>query len=528
MYRMLIVDDEERIVNSLYGFFSAEFDFEIHRAFSAMDAEKLLRKMRFDLILSDISMPQMSGLELLDAAKRLWPKCHFILLTAYNNFDYAYCALKYDRVDYLLKVESYDVIKAVIQKKLALLEEERQEQARLPGLARNLQEMHANMNRYFLKRVIVQGTAFPEQRDLDAVETPIDLSRPVLLALGRADGDALPERDQALMAAQEYIKGQLEGQGMGLLSYLSSGRALWAIQAVSATSAYTEEELALFAREALNQLSQLTEENAGRGLALLCAEGFVPWAEAHALYQRAQVRLEWMRHENGMVLLPLGEDVCRTPARRPFPDLEEVTLLWDIFKRGERDSFLREMARGLAPLRRPDAPPAASLAAVALLFSEASALYGAGQTPEMERLLSGPPYAAGTEWADAALRAAEGLFEMREIARQDTDTWLIRQVDAYLEGHFAQDITLTTLAEAVHYNPSYLSRFYKQQTGKNLMSRLYEVRIDHAKRLLRQSGAKTMEISEQCGFCSTKYFNQVFKKATGYTPNDFREMSQKN
>ena len=138
MLRMLIVDDEEHIVNALYGVLAERFDdIEIQRAYSSVTALKMITKMRFDLIISDISMPQMSGLELLDEIRRLWPRCYVLLLTAYDRFDYAYQAIKYERVDYLLKIESYDEICRIVQEKLTLIHQQQEEDEKLLCLGKD-------------------------------------------------------------------------------------------------------------------------------------------------------------------------------------------------------------------------------------------------------------------------------------------------------------------------------------------------------------------------------------------------------
>ena len=526
MYRMMIVDDEEKIVNSLYGFINDHFDLEIHRAYSGLEAEKLLGKMRFDLILSDISMPQVSGLELLDAAKRLWPQCYFILLSAYNKFDYAYQAIKYDRVDYILKIESYDLIQETIEKKIALLEEERRAREGMPEVDGRLVEIRDSITRYFLKRMIIQGTALPEQKDLDEVKAPIRLGSPALLSMAAAKAKTIQEQEKLMLAAREYLQKQLRQYHLILLPYYSASRSVWVIQEEEENGKYTREELALFVQEAMNTLFQLNEEERNPALSLLCCEGFAPWQELHGLYQRALIALERVRDESSLILLPLQEENRDRPVRH-FPTLDEVNMLWDALKRGQKEAFLEALSRGIAPFKGPQPPPASSCAAISLLLSEALNLYGARETEQMRGLISGKKqYKQGSAWVADVTQAAESLFELREMVRQDTEVWLIRRIDEYLEEHYAQDVTLSSLAEMVHYHPSYLSRFYKQHTGKNIMARLYEVRIEHARQLLEDTGLKVGEISAKCGFCSTKYFNQAFKRSAGCTPVEYRQ--QKN
>ena len=131
MYRMMIVDDEERIANSIYDLMDERFDFELYRCYSAMAALDVIRTMRFDIVITDIAMPGMSGLELLNKVQAIWPKCHFLILTAYDSFDYAYETLRHDRVDYLLKIESYDTICQCVERKLQDIQKERSREEKL-------------------------------------------------------------------------------------------------------------------------------------------------------------------------------------------------------------------------------------------------------------------------------------------------------------------------------------------------------------------------------------------------------------
>lgn len=100
--------------------------------------------------------------------------------------------------------------------------------------------------------------------------------------------------------------------------------------------------------------------------------------------------------------------------------------------------------------------------------------------------------------------------------------WLVRRIDAFIQAHYQEDISLTLIAADTHYSPAYISRFYKMHTGKNILNHLNEVRINAARQLLVGTNLKISDIAAQTGFCSAKYFNQSFKKQTGLTPAEFR------
>ena len=164
---------------------------------------------------------------------------------------------------------------------------------------------------------------------------------------------------------------------------------------------------------------------------------------------------------------------------------------------------------------------------IAFLLSQAADLYApelAG-TSAFRHLLSGAGYESGASWVDAVIRTVEEILASREASQRNVGIWLVERVNQYIEQHYAEDITLATLAEEVHYSPSYLSRFYKNHTGRNLMTAISSVRINHAKTMLTKTNLKIGDIAAQCGFCSTKYFNQVFKRFTDLSAAQYREQN---
>ena len=114
-------------------------------------------------------------------------------------------------------------------------------------------------------------------------------------------------------------------------------------------------------------------------------------------------------------------------------------------------------------------------------------------------------------------------FETTEARRTEEPESLLSQVEQYVEGNYRNKITLDDIADTLHVNRSYLSRFYKNKTGVNLFDAILNKRIEAAKDYLRNTDMKTYEISEAVGVEDAGYFSKMFKKITGVSPKEFRK-----
>lgn len=121
MYRVLFVDDEEIIVQGLVELIEGQSlaDVEVCSAYSANEALAIMRQSTVDIVVTDIEMPRMNGLELQKEIRKQWPRCKVIILTGYDEFAYAHEAIRNQGFDYLLKTESDETIIQTIQNALA-------------------------------------------------------------------------------------------------------------------------------------------------------------------------------------------------------------------------------------------------------------------------------------------------------------------------------------------------------------------------------------------------------------------------
>ncbi len=99
---------------------------------------------------------------------------------------------------------------------------------------------------------------------------------------------------------------------------------------------------------------------------------------------------------------------------------------------------------------------------------------------------------------------------------------ILRKIQAYIDEHYADNLTLVSLADAFYLNPSYLSQLFMKKTNATFLQHLTDVRIRKAVELLRETDLKVYEISSRVGYKDAKYFSKIFEKNVGVKPVDYR------
>ncbi|OUS78444.1 hypothetical protein B1748_02300 [Paenibacillus sp. MY03] len=192
MYRVLIIDDEPMIVESLEQTLREEKQWEltIYQAFNVYDALDCMGQNRVDIVLSDIRMPGMSGIELHQRIKSSWPRCRFIFVTGYNEFHYARDAIRTGGVvDYVLKNEDSGVIIEAVRKAIAELDELEDRSSYLHHVQGKLHVALAALRKDTMFELMRSLPADPVvvKGKLEAAEIGLTPSEPLLVAIGRLD-----------------------------------------------------------------------------------------------------------------------------------------------------------------------------------------------------------------------------------------------------------------------------------------------------------------------------------------------------
>ena len=156
----------------------------------------------------------------------------------------------------------------------------------------------------------------------------------------------------------------------------------------------------------------------------------------------------------------------------------------------------------------------------------------AGIDPEqrgrVETIDPGAPALSDGEQAMAYItRILEFAVGIREESASNRYRDVVRQVEDYIRDNYAdEDLSLNLIASHVNFSPNHLSTIFSQQTGQTLIKYLTDIRLGHARELLRGTSKKSSEISLEVGYKDPHYFSYLFKKTMGVTPTQYRENRQ--
>ena len=120
------------------------------------------------------------------------------------------------------------------------------------------------------------------------------------------------------------------------------------------------------------------------------------------------------------------------------------------------------------------------------------------------------------------------IFRYRSDSQISNTNKVILYINSYIEDNIGKDLSLISLSELVHFNPTYLSRLYKQVTRKTLSEYITEVKFKKSIEMLKQSDIKIYEIATEIGFKTPSYFTRFFKKLTNLTPQEYRAQTPLN
>ncbi len=507
MDRVLIVDDEpfyrqsfSRIIDWL------ALDLMIpEEAINGSDALEKIRSGGFNLVITDIKMPKMNGLELIRRASLEVPECRFVVLSAFNEFALVKEAFKLGAVDYLLK---HQISQEAVEQSVLRFREKR-------GIRRD---------------PVLQERSFKTSFLLNAAGTlidPVQISEVLGIPSDREGGRIYPARGIIHGRAHAGIGGEKPESEEKPLDELFREMA----EVFSDIFIHRDGRELTFFLVSPKPLSWQELDSRWSSIHSFLREhcgpvsiGFsLPGDSFHTLSSSLQEGALCLSHfvtrgKGSLTSHPRIHNDGKTP---DFPVMENLT--GDIVEKSPEDS--ERIIRTLA-LNPPDYR-GCSPDLVRLYFSRALAhLVTAAEMMHLQdhpRLaclfsaLRGDTEDWDLEDFNSFLSDIAGFFS----SMKTVDNPVIGSVIEYLHIHYADPLTLAEVAENFQVHPSYLSRLFTREAGTGFARYLAEVRIKAAVKLMDTKAYRVSELAELVGISQPETFCRVFKRVMGMSPSSY-------
>ncbi|WP_424767989.1 response regulator transcription factor [Paenibacillus sp. sgz302251] len=543
MYRLLIVDDEAIITDGMAEILARldNPELDICKAYSGEEALNWLNSTRIDLVLSDVRMPGIDGLELMEIIRKNWPRCRIIFLTGFNDFDAIYQAIQTWGVRYLLKTEGYDKVIAAVQEAIRELDEGLRTDRLLAQAREQRNTLEALAHGEYFRHLLAGSGTFNEGvraedfRKLNIQLDPSELVLPVFASLIRAaEIPSYADRQEAAMAVKllgdSYLRDMT--RCVGIIDRF--GDLLWLVQPTAEKHGGPDAEFTgtvRFLEGTLELIQAACSESLAVDISFMIGSVPLYWESLPQAYDRLR-QLQHDRVGDGasmVMTVNVGNHESEQPIRERVRT-EKIELLSGHLNGGRMDAFMELLREIFEPARSGRMMEAAQL--MELYYSVAFVILSyINQRPTDDQLTAASllrmdPHVSWHEAFEFLTRTAETLFTLRRQRENSRATGAMEGICSYIEEHLAEDLSLVRLAKQSHFNPSYLSRLFKQETGQNLSEYIDQARIKKAKELLIKEESKIHEVGARVGYEAAHSFTRFFKKMTGVTPQEFREAAR--
>lgn len=534
-YTLLIVDDEAIISDGLKLLLEEELkgEVKVYNCYGARRALEIFRLRMPDIVLSDVKMPRMNGMEMAKKMHEIKTDTHVLFLSGYDEFELVYSAIKQGADDYILKTEGDEIIVAGVRKMILKVEEARRLNREKENIKDKIEIMEPVYKQQAISGILDGNISSREEFDrcMNRLDDPVENSESLLLLIGNGTekSDEKVLKEMSVMVSDMLMK----SYGNKIEKIHSSryrGHFVWVMETRG-------EDLASLLVVSLMDIRSLILESLNRNVHFAIASKPVSWQELGRKHKNLWEQYQRNRiNENNYVILE-SEILSDTT------DTEEAGLLQSLGPVCEKLNLLEEWLGGenfagvteqleelltiLSGARRH------SMHALEIYYSLANMLISYINKTNIRiklaakiRLIELFDPGSFEGWDEAAVYLKQLLAcikETRGIPSGKGELGQSEKVKAYILGHISEDLSLPVIGVSMGFNHVYLSRIFKQEEGISIRDYIEKCRIELAKQLLSNSQMKIYEIGQKCGYQNTTYFIKIFRNHCQVTPQEYRD-----
>lgn len=504
MYRILLVDDESRERNGIEKLIKKyQYALEVYQASDGKEALETMRRIQIDILLTDIKMPVMTGMELIEQVhKSGWgPVC--IIYSAYGEFEYAQSAISLGVMQYLLKPIKLEEFRNLFDKVLSICDTKKKQQIENEILQKTLQT--------------VENTRVYRQ----------------ILRYLEMETDSVAEEMASIFGGGEVVP-------MILSSYSYLFARYW--------EHYESDLNELFQSEAV-----IINKDDTQTLLIVPGEALKTWKKAEEVCEKL---ISMSRKEYQSEIFIVAGGFCSTPRelrgeyRKMLEQLDyqffvsestyflsnqigfikkQSDMLSLYFKKVETCARLEDF-KGM----KKEFDKAFAYIEVGVGFSSVYVKYtfseGIKKCCEIlnkkERMMEVVEDIYGSNSIQQVKNAVFRLLDdlMKTQGDRCEESRLVLLAKEFIQEHYKEcTLSVAAVSDELHITAAYLSTLFKVETGLNIVKYISNYRIEKAKELLATTNIRVGDVAEQVGYLNASYFISLFRNHTGYSPAKYRE-----
>ncbi|MCD1257249.1 response regulator [Paenibacillus athensensis] len=541
MLQLLVVDDEAHWVESLVE--TIPWDTvgigQVFKAYSGKEALHVMSEQSIDVVITDIRMPEMSGLELIREIRKVWAKTKCIILSGYADFEYAQQAMQYQSFDYLLKpVCDEDLLRTVHQS----VEVIRQEWEQVASYESSMQVFRENLPllKSNLLDELLHVQTYSEERWLARskhLNLPFAFGAPYMLMLARLEDGFERFKPDLAEFALGNIANEL-GKSHFHFWYTSDVHGYLVFVLTPKEPFGPEPVPGMDPLEARQQMAERTalrlQHNAKVFLKGEISLALGKWGrfpeQLSASYKEILSAFRQKVGGDKHFFLKIMEAAPELIDIQALTRLYEPPSLMHLLEAGRWEDAEVKLGDVFAELdQKPFQTQEHVMEVYFHLQSTFIYLCHKNNQPVLgvdSMLEAGPDNRIDSierlrRWAfDILYTLRDSVIAEMKISRKS----IIQKVQQFIDKHLTGDISLNTLARHAYMHPTHLSKIYKMETGEGVSQYIHRIRMEKAAFLLKNaSDMRIYEVGEQIGIANTPYFIRIFKKYFGVTPQEYRE-----
>lgn len=521
MYKMMVVEDDvfyRYEIRNLLDWETYGFTF-IGEAMNGKCALESFKTEAPDLLLTDISMPEMNGIELLKRIQDSYPQMKCIVLSSYDDFSFVKDAMKLGAKDYILKydLKEQDII-SMLEKVKTEIEMEQQAKKKSQFVAENF----SVVSNEFLRNILLDKKGSEKNLQtlwdmMDKTGEPGNITVGVLKFIDSTGTEYETAREIVLsiISTQEFAV-SIDTDTLAIL--LSIGRERSTMRIFE------------YVTRKVSAIYQKLKEYGITGFSIGVSDNFKSIKDIAQLYRQAQKAQEQSVYE-GYDKVYFYADISR---KNEEMNLEEITeSLAEEIHEGQLERARAKLQKVIEKMYQVR-PERRQLQNNFFLLFHVLYKVSIEENIPLESVLGvrvisedwSRKFRSIQELETALLEGYDNLAKkmvQRDQVGLNVNNRQATAIMNYIEKNYMKELSLEVLSEELGLTPNYLCKIFKNSTGMKLTQYINQIRIDGAKKLLKNTNMKAHEIAETVGFSSASYFSTIFKQVTGQTVSEYKD-----